>query len=196
MDDAADPVRYTLSRPGETPSGEVFNYSGGSAIIIARLLRKATGQPIDAYARTVLFAPLGIADFEWVALTSGEPSAASGLRLRPRDTAKLRQLVFDHGAWRGKQVVPPEWIAAATAPHINANLLWFCGCQFWLGRSLVHEREIEWAPGLGLGGQRLFIVPALDLVVLVHAGLYHSPTQGVVPLMVLNRYVPPAVQRR
>jgi hypothetical protein len=40
---------------------------------------------------------------------------------------------------------------------------------------------------------RLFIVPALDLVVLVHAGLYQSEIQGAVPLMVLNRYVLRAV---
>jgi CubicO group peptidase (beta-lactamase class C family) len=195
MDTAADPVRYTLSRPVETPSGEVFNYSGGSAIIIARLLRNATGQPIDAYARTELFAPLGIMDFEWLPVASGEPAAASGLRLRPRDTAKLGQLVLNHGAWHGKQVVPADWIAAATAAHINANLLWFYGYQFWLGRSLVHEREVEWAVGLGYGGQRLFIVPALDLVVLVHAGLYHSSSQAAVPLTVLNRYVLRAVQQ-
>jgi CubicO group peptidase (beta-lactamase class C family) len=194
MDTAPDPVRYTLSRPVETPSGQLFNYSGGSAIIIGRLLRKATGQPIDAYARTELFAPLGITEFEWFPVASGEPAAASGLRLRPRDTAKLGQLVLDHGAWHGKQVVPADWIATATAPHINASLLWFYGYQFWLGRSLLHEREIEWSLGLGYGGQRLFIVPALDMVVLVHAGLYHSPIQGAVPLTVLNRYVLPALR--
>jgi CubicO group peptidase (beta-lactamase class C family) len=194
MDDAPDPVRYTLSRPVESPPGAVFNYSGGSAAIIGRLLRKATGQTIDAYARTNLFEPLGITDFEWLPVASGEPAAASGLRLRPRDTAKLGQLVLDHGAWHGKQVVPADWIAAATAPHINAQLLWFYGYQFWLGRSLVHGREVEWALGLGYGGQRLFIVPALDLVMLVHAGLYRSAIQGMVPLMVLNRYVLPAIK--
>lgn len=194
MDDAADPVRFILSRPVETPPGLVFNYSGGSAAIIGRLLRKATGQPIDAIARTELFAPLGITDFEWVPIASGEPAAASGLRLRPRDTAKLGQLVLDHGVWHGKQIVPADWITAATTPHINGPLLWFYGYQFWLGRSLVHDHEVDWALGLGYGGQRLFIVPALDLVVLVHCGLYRSSLQSAVPLMVLNRYVLRAVQ--
>jgi CubicO group peptidase (beta-lactamase class C family) len=195
MDTAADPVRYTLSQPVQTPSGQVFNYSGGSAIIIGRLLRKATGQPLDTLARTELFEPLEITDFEWRPVASGEPAAASGLRLRPRDTVKLGQLVLDHGAWHGKQVVPADWIAAATRPHINARDLWFYGYQFWLGRSLVHEREVEWALGQGYGGQRLFIVPALDMVVLVHAGLYQSSIQGAVPLMVLNRYVLASVRQ-
>ena len=54
---------------------------------------------------------------------------------------------------------------------------------------MVHGRAIEWVEGLGFGGQRLFIVPALDLVVLVHAGLYSSDLQSWVPLMIFNRYV-------
>ena len=193
MDEAPDPVRYVLSRPVETPPGTVWNYSGGSAMIIARVLSKATGQPIDALARAELFAPLGITDFAWHPVASGEPAAASGLQLRPRDLAKIGQLVLNHGAWHDTQVVPADWIAAATRPHINARELWFYGYQFWLGRSLVGEHQIDWVAGVGLGGQRLFIVPALDMVVLVHAGLYRSPLQGQVPLLVLDRFVLAAV---
>jgi CubicO group peptidase (beta-lactamase class C family) len=194
MDDAPDPVRYTLSQPVDTPSGQVFTYSGGSAVIIGRLLRQATGKPLDVLAREELFEPLGITDFEWLPIASGEPGAASALRLRPRDTAKIGQLILDHGAWHGTQIVPAAWIADATRPHINASLLWFYGYQFWLGRSLLKDREIHWAVGLGYGGQRLFIIPELDLVVLVHAGLYQSSSQSAVPLSVLNRYVLPAAR--
>jgi CubicO group peptidase (beta-lactamase class C family) len=189
MNDAPDPVRYILSEPVETPPGSVYNYSGGSAAIITSLLHKATGQMLDDLARKELFEPLGITDFEWRHLPSGEPNAASGLRMRPRDLAKIGQLVLNHGVWNGQQVVPANWIAAATSPQIAGQQLYFYGYQFWLGRSFVHGREIDWAAGWGYGGQRLFIVPALDIVVLVHAGLYNSSAQSVGPLTVLNRYV-------
>jgi hypothetical protein len=46
---------------------------------------------------------------------------------------------------------------------------------------------------VGLGGRRIFVVPALDLIAVVNAGLYHSPMQAWVPLVVLNRYTLAAV---
>jgi CubicO group peptidase (beta-lactamase class C family) len=188
MDFSPDPVRYALSQPVVAPPGAVYNYNTGTATVLAALLHQATGQTLDALARTELFAPLAITDFEWAHLPSGEVSPY-GLRMRPRDLAKLGQLVLNHGAWNGKQVVPAEWIATATSPQINGSQLYFYGFLFWLGRSLVHGREIDWVAGVGYGGQRLFIVPSLDLVVLVHAGLYTSAMQSWVPLIILNRYV-------
>jgi hypothetical protein len=55
---------------------------------------------------------------------------------------------------------------------------------------------VEWAAAVGLGGQRLFIVPALDLVVAVNAGLYRSDLQGPVPIKILNQYVLMATEPR
>ena len=114
--------------------------------------------------------------------------------MRPRDLAKLGQLVLNHGAWNGKQIVPADWIEAATSPQIQGQQLYFYGFQFWLGRSFVQGKQVDWSAAVGLGGQRLFIVPALGLVVLVHAGLYNSPLQGAVPLIILNRFVLAAVK--
>jgi hypothetical protein len=48
---------------------------------------------------------------------------------------------------------------------------------------------VDWSAAVGLGGQRIYVVPALDLVAIVNAGLYRSRLQGPVPLLVLDRYV-------
>src|SRR5262249_11634862 len=80
----------------------------------------------------------------------------------------------------------------STAPRINGQGLFFYGYQWWLGRSLIEGREIDWIAGVGLGGQRLYIVPDRDLVVAVTAGLYSRRLQDQVGFTVLNRYVLPA----
>ena len=89
-----------------------------------------------------------------------------------------------------------SYVDAAIAPQINGQGLFFYGYQFWLGRSFVSEREIDWAAAVGLGGQRIFVVPALDLVAVVTAGLYNDNLQGSVPFVILNRYVLPAALKQ
>jgi CubicO group peptidase (beta-lactamase class C family) len=102
--------------------------------------------------------------------------------------AKIGQLMLDHGRWGERQVVPADYVDAAIAPQINGSGIYFYGYQFWLGRSFVAGREVDWAAAWGLGGQRIFIVPSLRMVVVTTAGLYRSDQQAVAPLMVLNRF--------
>jgi CubicO group peptidase (beta-lactamase class C family) len=196
MNHASDPYRFALEQPVVLPPGEVYNYSGGDTALIAAVLRKATGHSIEQLAKDELFEPLGITVVQWYHFSNGDPRAASGLRLRPRDMAKLGQLMLNHGQWDGRQVVSAGYVDAAIAPQINGQGLFFYGYQFWLGRSLVGGREIDWAAAVGLGGQRIFIVPALDLVTVVTAGLYNDNLQGPVPLVILNRYVLPAAMKQ
>jgi CubicO group peptidase (beta-lactamase class C family) len=186
---AADPYRYLLEQPPAEKPGQVWNYSSGETGLLAAVLYRASGKGLDALAQEVLFDPLGIRDVEWARYANGDPIAGWGLRMRPRDIAKIGQLVLDHGRWQGKQIVPETWIAQSTAPQIDAKGSVFYGYLWWLGRSLVERREVDWIAGVGLGGQRLFIVPDRDLVVVVTAGLYRSPLQDQVGFTVLNRYV-------
>jgi CubicO group peptidase (beta-lactamase class C family) len=193
MTSAVDPYRYVLSESVVTPPGAKYNYSSGATALLGAILHKVTGQRLDELARTVLFEPLGITEFDWVKLPNGEPEASAGLRLKPRDMAKIGQLVLAHGLWHGRQIVPRDYIDEATAPQIQGAGTYFYGYQMWLGRSLVHKREIDWAAGMGLGGQRVFVIPSLDLVVVMTAGLYTSPLQGTLTSDILNDVVLPAV---
>ena len=91
------------------------------------------------------------------------------------------------GRWGERHIVSETWVRDALAPHIAGPQLYYYGYQWWLGRSLVHQQELVWAAAMGGGGQRIFIVPSRDLVVVVTAGMYQSPMQGWVPLGILNR---------
>jgi CubicO group peptidase (beta-lactamase class C family) len=83
-------------------------------MLLSAILQQATGQPLLDFAREALFEPLGITDVDWFSLTdSGETAAFAGLRLRPRDMARVGQLVLDGGVWNGQRVVSQAWVAEA-----------------------------------------------------------------------------------
>ena len=193
MIDAPDQHRYVLEQPLARPPGATYTYNGGTTALLAEIVRRASGRTLEDVAAAELFEPLGITDVEWVRYTNGDPMAASGLRLRPRDLAKIGHLVLSRGDWRGNRVVSEDWITQSTTPHVNGQSLFFYGYQWWLGRSLVNRREITWVSAVGWGGQRMYIVPSLDLIVTVLAGLYQNPVlQPIVGEIVLRRYALPA----
>ncbi|WP_424812469.1 serine hydrolase domain-containing protein [Roseococcus sp. YIM B11640] len=186
MIDAPDQLRYIFSRPGVRPPGATWQYNGGCTAALAHVVARAAGRPFEEFAEEALFGPLGIQDAEWIrCYADGTVNACSGLRLTPRDMAKLGLVALNRGAG----LVSPGWIEESLTPWQNADGLWFYGYQWWLGRSLVRRREVRWAQAMGHGGQRIFVVPELDMVVVVTAGLYHDgPFQAVPGEVVLRRY--------
>jgi len=173
MHRAPDPCRYVLGLAVTAPAGQEFFYNTGALALVAAIIRRATGRPLDEFARATLFEPLGIANVEWTRV-KGDSDAGGGLRLRPRDMAKIGQLVLAGGRWNDRQVVSKAWIDASMTPRVEATSGFFYGYLWWLGRSLVDGREVQWAGALGRGGQSIRIVPALDLVVVVTAGYYQD----------------------
>ncbi|MDB5956924.1 serine hydrolase [Ramlibacter sp.] len=182
----SDQARYVFDRAMAAPAGTRFNYNAGLPAVLALLLARNTGVPVPEYARLRLFQPLGITDWEWVRDLQGRPLAYSGLRLRPRDLAKIGRMVLDGGRWNGRQVVPAPWIAASLAPHVPSGEY---GYLWWRGVVRAGERNYEWRAGIGNGGQRLFLVPALDLVVVTTAGQYNDRGIGRELLALLSQVV-------
>jgi CubicO group peptidase (beta-lactamase class C family) len=173
MHRAPDPCLYVLSLAATAPAGQEFFYNTGALTLVSAIIRKATGRPLDEFARETLFEPLGITEVEW-SRVKGDTDAGGGLRLRPRDMAKIGQLVLAGGRWNDRQVVSKAWIETSTALKIKATDDQSYGYLWWLGRSLLNRREVHWVGALGRGGQYIRIVPELDLVVAVTAGYYQD----------------------
>ncbi len=192
MERAPDRYRYVLERPIVSAPGERWVYNGGATALLGRLIAQGSGKPLFDYARETLFAPLGITDAEWVAGRDGEAAAASGLRLRPRDLAKIGQLVLNGGRWGERQVVPAAWLAESFEARAEVGDGLEYGYQWWLGR--LRSDGARWAAGFGNGGQRLAIFPSLDLAVVVMAGKYNQIEAWKLPVAVLVDFVFPALQ--
>jgi CubicO group peptidase (beta-lactamase class C family) len=191
---SSDQYRYTLEQLVVSPPGQVWNYNSGGSALLGAVIGKATGEALDDVAREFLLEPLGITDFAWTKRAKSGIPEVGGLRLRARDFAKIGQLVLARGNWNGRQIVSRQWIRESTAAHIGpADRMYFYGYQWWQGRSLFNGREVPWVTAIGNGGQRIVVVPELDLVVVITAGLYANPMQAWLPLLIFNRYVLGAV---
>ena len=167
------PSRFVLSRPIVASPGSTFNYNSGGTVVLADILTRVTQTPWKDFARKALFEPLGISDWEWEGDWHGRPMANVGLRMRPRDMAKIGRLVLNHGMWRGQQLVPADWIATSLQPRVSTGFdgMWY-GYQWWTGTVAWKGQTLPWGAAFGNGSQRIFVVPDLDMTVVITAGAY------------------------
>jgi CubicO group peptidase (beta-lactamase class C family) len=192
MGASADWVRFTLDLPQREAPGHVGRYCSGNPIALGRLLEKQAGQPLPAYARQHLFAPLGITAFDW----RFQPDSSSAetfcqVSLRPRDMAKLGQLYLDHGRWRGRQLLPAAWVAASLTRHATVQGVDY-GYLWWLKYLDANGTRYHGAAAQGNGGQRITLWPAQELVVVVTGGSYNrqSPSDALIAQYILAAFNP------
>jgi CubicO group peptidase (beta-lactamase class C family) len=57
-------------------------------------------------------------------------------------------------------------------------MLYKYGYFWWLGAGCSPQGQAPWFAAIGNGGQRIYVVPSRDLVVVTTAGLYNDPRQG------------------
>jgi CubicO group peptidase (beta-lactamase class C family) len=182
MELAPDRFRYILQQRIVDKPGVRRSYCGGASALLARLIEKGTGLALEDYARARLFEPLGITRFEWSTGEDGVAMAASGLRLTPRDLLAIGRLVLDGG----RDIVPASWLAAALRPHVRIDKGFHYGYQWYAGDT--------WTGGFGNGGQRIYVAPALSLVVAITAGQYDLPGQSTASV-VLDEVILAGIER-
>jgi CubicO group peptidase (beta-lactamase class C family) len=178
MEAAADRYRYVLEQPIVAVAGDRWIYCGGATALIGKILEKSTGQSLHDYARAVLFDPLGIGPTGWRTGRDGERNFASGLGMRPRDLARIGQMLLDGGRAGERQIVPAAWLEESFKPAIRINDRRQYGYHWYLGEAAFGgpegRRRTRWAAAMGNGGQRLVVFPELELVAVITAGNYNQ----------------------
>ena len=190
MHDSGDWVAYSLSLPMAHNPGEHWAYNSSSLILVGEILAAESGEKLERFAERHLFGPLGI-DFRWQVSPRGRAWIGGGARMRPRDMAKIGLMMANGGMWKGRRILPEEWIEESTGRHeqegngVWYGYLWQTG-RHHIGNELVHA---YWASGNG--GQYIVVVPEQDLVIVFTGGNYNSPLAGQ-PFQMLVRYILPA----
>jgi len=188
---ADDWIRFVLDRPVVHQPGEAFTYNSGGSHLLAAILGEAVQQDTLAYAKAMLFEPLGIRRLQWNKhrdLIEG----GTGLHLSSQDLAKLGILYANGGSWEGRQIVSEDWIRQATRPHSKglANykppIYGHYGLHWWVSTGLPEVPDYYFA--FGYGGQYLAVVPSQRLVAVVRKSLA-GRNQAILSRQLLHDYI-------
>ncbi len=155
-------VRYVLSRPLESAPGEVMDYSTGNTHLLSAILTKATGTSTWAFAHDALAAPLGFRLERWMRDPQGIYFGGNEMLMTPRQMLAFGELYLRRGRANGRQVIPESWIEASFVPRGRSH--WSgqeYGYGWWIRDLAGHQAFYAW----GFGGQYVFVIPDLELVV-------------------------------
>lgn len=189
MERSDDRWRFVLGRPVVAPPGTVWAYNGGAAALIGAIIERGAGCDIATYAERHLFGPLGVGPTEWVAGRDGTLSAASGLRMSAPGLARIGRLVLAGGAWEGRQLVPRAWLERIATPAVTTGFGLGYSAQWYSSQQPPGPDASPMLSAMGNGGQRLFVLPAHDLVAVMFCGRYSQPDQWINPVIVLQRLI-------
>jgi CubicO group peptidase (beta-lactamase class C family) len=89
------------------------------------------------------------------------------ISLRPRDMLRFGLLYLNNGVWDNKQVVPAGWIAESTEGKIQTGTGDGYGYFWWTRQFTVKDKSFDCYYAWGYGGQYIFVVPSLKLVVVM-----------------------------
>lgn len=192
MYDSRDWVGFILDLPMAYDPGVATQYCTGGVVVLGHIISLRSGMALDAYANSYLFGPLGIRDSGWRRSPDGAATGGGALRLKPRDAAKLGQLYLDGGVWNGVRVVPAAWVQRSQQ-RVNRMGTDGYGYLWWKRSFLLASGSVDSYFTNGNGGNYVFVIPSLDLVVAFTGSNYNS-VLGDQPFSILADRVLPAVQ--
>lgn len=158
--------KYTLKLKLKRPPGTKWEYVSGDTQLLGLLLTRALrakGDPrtLTQYLSDRLWTPLGMEhNSSWSIdrKKNGIEKAFCCINAPARDFAKLGSLYLHQGEWRGRQLVPREWVETSTKPDTANGGVPFYRYQWWMpGQDGTFNAE-------GILGQFIHVDPANQLV--------------------------------
>jgi CubicO group peptidase (beta-lactamase class C family) len=155
-------------------SGALFSYASVETQVLGLVLRAVVGRPVAEYFRDRIWEPIGAeADATWIIDASGQEATYCCLNAVLRDYARLGLLLAHDGRLGDRQIIPKEWLHAATtiAPgDLHLRRVWEAtgfgyGYQTWI---VPGERRMFAL--IGVHGQAIYVDPASRLV-MVHTAV-------------------------
>ncbi len=167
-----DWVADALGRPMVARPGGEMIYSTGNTHLLGAVLAEATGQSLRSFAQKQLFDPLGVRIRSWQQSPTGRYFGGNNLALTPQGMLRFGQLYLNQGTVNGERVLPSDWIDRSWGTYVRSTYNNHQYGYLWFTHTFGGERvAFAW----GYGGQYIFVVPRLNLVVVFTSSLRNRP---------------------
>lgn len=185
MRQSDDWTYYVLDLPMAEAPGVRFEYSNCASFLLSAIIQETAGTTAFAFAKEHLFGPLGISNVRWQASPQGINYGYSEIHMTPRDMAKIGYLYLNQGVWDNYQVIPAIWVEVSTSNHSPTVGVEY-GYQWWINSLQGYYNA------MGYSGQKIYVIPELDMVVVFTSSLGLEQTHY--PDVLLASYIIPSVQ--
>jgi CubicO group peptidase (beta-lactamase class C family) len=156
-------VRHALNRPLIAEPGKLMVYSTGNTHLLSAILTKATGKTTWQFAQEKFAKPLGFSLPQWPRDPQGIYFGGNDMLMTPRQMIAFGELYLRRGRVADRQIVSRNWVDASLTARAQstreADRQY--GYGWWIRQLGGYRTYYAW----GYGGQFIFVVPQLELVV-------------------------------
>jgi len=178
LDDSSDWIRSAYGVPMKISPGTKYVYCSLNAFLTGAIIENVSHVALDQFAKDNLFGPLGIAKYSWRHVAVDRVTGQGNLSITTRDEAAIGELMLDDGVWRGQRIVNQDWIARSLASQVDISdsdpYADFYGYMWYTKGEAVGERKVEVHFASGNGGNKIYVVPSLRMVIAITSSAYNQ----------------------
>ncbi|MCB0644626.1 MAG: serine hydrolase, partial [Phaeodactylibacter sp.] len=176
----ADWVKFTLDLPldPEKTPGQTWDYFTAGVVVLGDILHQQLPGGLEQYAAEKLLGPLHIDSHQWQYTPQNVANTAGGFQTTTLNFARYGQLYLDGGQYEGQQIVPAAWISESLSDQVELPEMAAAGTYgylFWNKEYEVAGKRYRASYASGNGGNKVMVIPELELVIVLTATAYGQP---------------------
>lgn len=188
-----DWVQFIFDLPLECAPGEKFVYNLANIHLLSAIITNATGMRTFDFAKRFLFEPLAIHEVYWEKDGKGVNFGGGNLFMSPFDLAQIGYLYLNNGAWDHKMIVSKQWIEQSLKGYYAWNYGFYYGYLWYLRNEKTGDEYIAYSAS-GAGGQKIYIIPDLDIVIAATSRTSLLKDSSYVFNDVIGKFILPSVK--
>jgi CubicO group peptidase (beta-lactamase class C family) len=176
LDQSTDWIRTVYAVPMKRTPGVMYLYCSINAFLTGAIIENVSRMPLDQFAKNNLFGPVGIENYIWRHVPIDRTTGQGNLSITTRDEARVGELLLNDGMVNGKRILNHDWIRTSLANQVAISdsdpYADFYGYMWYTKAEPVGARKVEVHFASGNGGNKIYVVPSLRMVVAITSSAY------------------------